>query len=106
MVTGHDLRVVELAGRAAAVAGIDSRPIEVPAVAGRAAGRLFDVLGRLGAPVPAGSDAMAVLLTYPGSRQDGLDDLGVTLRPLDETLRDTIAWLRQAGHLPEAKPPA
>jgi nucleoside-diphosphate-sugar epimerase len=106
MVTGHDLRVVDLARRAAEVAGIDSRPIDVPAAAGRAAGRLFDVVGRLGAPVPAGSDAMAVLLRYRGSRQDGLDELGVMLRPFEETLRDTIAWLRQLGHLEEAKPTA
>ena len=98
LVTGHDLRVAELARRAAAAAGIESRPIDVPAPVARAVGRVFDVLGRIGVPVDAGSAGMAALLGYPGSSAPDLGDLGVALRPLEQTLQDTVAWLRDAGH--------
>jgi hypothetical protein len=35
-------------------------------------------------------------LHYPAER-----DLGVRARPFEESIRDTIGWLVEAGHLPE-----
>ena len=103
LITGHDLRVAELARKAAAAAEIQSRPIDVPAPAARVAGWLFDALARTGVTVDAGSAGMAVLLAFRGSRQDSLGELGVHIRPLQETLEDTVAWLREAGHLSDRR---
>ena len=36
----------------------------------------------------------------PTDDQPALDALGLQLRPVDETLRDTLRWLVEAGHLP------
>jgi dihydroflavonol-4-reductase len=99
MVTGRDLSTVELARQVAAVAGKSSRPLAVPAGVARAMGRVMDVVSRLPGPaVPAGSGAISVLLDYPGADTSSWRALGLEFRPLEDTLRDTVAWLQDAGH--------
>jgi nucleoside-diphosphate-sugar epimerase len=37
------------------------------------------------------------------SSDRAIRELGVSFRPLDETLRDTVAWFRTNGYLGEAR---
>ena len=67
----------------------------------RLLGRLFDVLRRV---VPLEFPLSIESATYvtrwqPISRSEELVRLGVEFRSLEESLRDTIEWLRKAGHL-------
>jgi nucleoside-diphosphate-sugar epimerase len=105
MVTGHDIAVRELAVRVATIAGTSSRPMTLPPPVARGLGRVMDAFDKLpGVSVPVGSGAVSLLLEYHGASTESLSELGLGVRPLDDTLRDTVAWLRQAGHLPDRTP--
>jgi dihydroflavonol-4-reductase len=105
IVTGHDLTSAELARRVAAAAGKTSRPLAVPAVLARGMGTVMDLVSRLpGAAVPVGSGAISVLLGYPGADASSARALGLEFRPLEDTLRDTVAWLQDAGHYSGGRP--
>jgi len=67
----------------------------------RIMGRLFDTLRHV---VPLEFPLSVESATYvtkwqPISRSEELARLGVEFRSLEETLRDTIDWLKEAGHL-------
>ena len=68
-----------------------------------AAGRLADMLQRI-APVrlPLSYEQPYILKSMPRAGTDQSRtraELGVSPPPLDDTLRDTVAWLVAAGHL-------
>jgi dihydroflavonol-4-reductase len=105
MATGHDVSLVDLAHRTAAAAGTTSRPMAMPGPVARVVGHVMDLVSRVpGTSVPVGSGAFSVLLGYPGADTTSLEPLGVGFRALDDTLRDTVAWLRDAGHLESDRP--
>ena len=89
----------ELLGRAAGVAlhghvvGADEM-IEM--------GRQFDARRSLGAVDVPLSEEAAIIMTSGVATDDSatLDDLHFTYRPLLDTFRDTVAYLRAGGHLP------
>jgi dihydroflavonol-4-reductase len=99
MLSGHDVQAADVARRAAAVTGQSSKPVTPPVPVLRALGRVFDALGKLpgGDSLPGSSGGIEVMLGYPGADADEAGD--VTYRPFEETLRDTVAWMREAGHL-------
>ena len=102
LVTGHDLPLAELVRRVASAAGRTADPRTLPPSVVRAAGHILDLVGRLPGPSPpSSSSAVGVLLGYPGSREPVPAGLGVALTPLEQTLRDAVEWLRDAGHLPD-----
>jgi dihydroflavonol-4-reductase len=68
-------------------------------------GRQFDAQRTAGMPVGAPlSEEAAVIMTsgVPTDDSATLAELGVTYRPILDTLRDTVAFLRAEGHLPPA----
>lgn len=70
-----------------------------------ALGRSFDDQRRRGdrVDIPLTEEAAVVMTAYPPTDDRAtLADLGVRFRPVVETFRDTVAFLRSAGHLPPA----
>ena len=97
---GHDCRTDALADRVCALAGAAAPRLRVPArlaVAGALwAEAAWAVLGRP-SPLPA-IGPLLVLDGYPMAHSAEQRALGIAPRPLDETLRDAIAWYRQIGY--------
>lgn len=90
----------ELLGEAA---GVDLRGHPVTVEEMIALGRQFDRQRAQGEPVDVPlSEEAAIIMTsgVPTDDSATLADLGVRYRPLLETFRDTVAYLRGAGHLP------
>ena len=98
---GHDVSFADLARRVAAVTGRRTFPMSAPHAVMRLGGRVLDLAGQLpgGSKVALSSGVVELVFGYPGTAGDGLAELGIAKRPLDETLRDTVAWLREAGHV-------
>jgi dihydroflavonol-4-reductase len=64
---------------------------------------MFRALEALGVPIPASSDGSFV--AGNDVRADNAvseRELGIRFRPLEDTLREMVAWLRAGGHLPPA----
>ena len=97
---GHDCRTDVLAARVCALAGASAPRLRVPArlaVAGVLwAEAAWALLGR-SSPLPA-IGPLLVLDGYSMPPSAGQSALGLRLRPLDETLRDSIAWYRGLGY--------
>lgn len=68
-------------------------------------GRHCDALRADGKEAPPLSEEAAVIMTSGVPTEDAATqaELGVTYRPLDETFRDTLAWLRETGQLPQIR---
>jgi nucleoside-diphosphate-sugar epimerase len=64
-------------------------------------GREFDAARAAGQEMPPLSEEAAVIMSAgkPGDDSATLRDLGIAYRPVVETFRDTVAWLRAEGHL-------
>jgi nucleoside-diphosphate-sugar epimerase len=65
-------------------------------------GRQFDELRAAGTPdLPPLSVEAAVIMAAgkPGDDSLARQDLGITYRPIVDTFRDTVAWLRAEGHV-------
>ena len=69
-----------------------------------ALGRKFDEMRASGADLPPLSEEAAIIMSSgcPGDDTATLAEFGLDYRPAIETFRDTVAWLRAAGHLSEA----
>lgn len=67
-------------------------------------GRHCDSLRAAGKDAPPLSEEAAIIMTSGVPTDDAATqtELGLTYRPPDETFRDTIAWLRETGQLPQA----
>ena len=67
-----------------------------------AAATLLDQIRRVRSlSYPLTRDAAEMMTTMvPTDDQPTLDELGVKLRPIRESLEDTFRWLVEAGHLP------
>jgi nucleoside-diphosphate-sugar epimerase len=69
-----------------------------------ALGRKFDEMRADGADLPPLSEEAAIIMSSgcPGDDTATLAEFGLDYRPAIETFRDTVAWLRAAGHLSDA----
>jgi nucleoside-diphosphate-sugar epimerase len=108
MAGGHLLHTRELRDLLARLTGRRFWSLRVPGPALGLAGRLGDLAARAGWPTGVTREAMSTLARAVPSDDSRLErELGVTLRPVEETLRDTLAWMlgqgiltpRQAGSL-------
>ena len=97
---GHDSRTDTLAARVCAFAGVPAPRLRVSArlVAGGAlwAEAAWALAGRP-SPLPV-IGQLLLLEGYPMRPSMGQRALGAMPRPLDETLRDSIAWYKQLGY--------
>jgi nucleoside-diphosphate-sugar epimerase len=104
LVPGHHLTGDLLFGAVERVIGRRRRHIEAPAPLARATGRVVDSVQRhLPERWRYPADAEGIEINLRDGRFDSSpaeQDLGVTARPWDEIVRDTIAWMVDTGHLP------
>jgi nucleoside-diphosphate-sugar epimerase len=102
---GHYLSWPQLADLCDALTGVRCRRVTVP-------GRLMTTIGTLldaakhvyGFRYPLTRDAAELMVTLvPSEDGPALDALGLTLRPVEESVADTLRWLAAAGHLRPAR---
>ncbi|MGI8332223.1 NAD-dependent epimerase/dehydratase family protein [Actinomadura scrupuli] len=102
---GHFLTWSELADQCDALTGRRCRRVRVPGRLMLGLGSLLDAAKRIKSfDFPLTRDAAEMMTTLV--RTDDrpmLDALGLTLRPVEQTLTDTLRWLVTAGHLAPGK---
>jgi nucleoside-diphosphate-sugar epimerase len=91
----------ELYERLDRLTGARLRRLSVPGWLMRAAGSAGDVVKRVyDFNFPLTRDAMEFATQWPGADASRTTrELGLAFRPVEETYRDTLAWLHRAGHL-------
>jgi deazaflavin-dependent oxidoreductase (nitroreductase family) len=102
---GHYVRWPELADLCDALTGVRCRRIPLPGGLMIALGALLDAAKKVrGFRYPQTRDAAELMVTLvPSDDTVALDALGLTLRPLEESVADTLRWLAAAGHLRPAR---
>ncbi|WP_242346118.1 NAD-dependent epimerase/dehydratase family protein [Anaeromyxobacter terrae] len=97
---GHNLRVSEMIARVAALSGVKAPP-RIPLAAALGAAALQELVARLG----GGRSAMtrelvraAALYTFVSSAK-AERELGYSIRPFDEMVKDTLRWAMAHGRL-------
>jgi dihydroflavonol-4-reductase len=89
---GHDSGWVELFERVAALSGVHHPLIVWPTESSELARRI----DALGVPLPISSEGIVLMAqNWRYSSRKAKRELGYRVRPLDETLTDTIEWYRQ-----------
>lgn len=99
ILNGHNLPFRDLVTQIGRLTDRSLTPIKVPAWLAMALGRGMDrISGITGAYLPIGFEPPWILAnSAPADTKDAADALGITWRPLDETLTDTVHWLTAAG---------
>jgi len=97
---GHFLTMTELGEHYRHLTGRRFPVVPVPGAVMRASGHAVDLALRV-LPVDSviTAEAMSVLTQWVPTDDRGLDELGVRLRPVEETLADAIRGLHAAGRL-------
>ncbi|MDJ0789759.1 MAG: NAD-dependent epimerase/dehydratase family protein [Myxococcota bacterium] len=109
MAGGHFLSWAAEAAICEDLVGRRVRKPRVPASAMRAMGHVVDAIRRVvpGFDYPLTHEAaLFATLFRPSDDSRTLEELGVGYRPVEETLRDSIAWLVAEGHLAPKWAPA
>jgi dihydroflavonol-4-reductase len=101
ILSGTRLSLVELAQRWATVTGHPAPRLAVPMGLARLAAPFAPAWARWHGRRPLfTSESLRVLRTQiPASHRKAEDELGYRPRPIDETLRDTCAWMKAQGWL-------
>jgi dihydroflavonol-4-reductase len=89
------------------VIGRPLRRLPMPSVVVRSAGRFLDLLKVVrDFDYPLTQEAAAQMTSAPRSDDRAtLEELGVTVRPVAETLADSVRWLIEEGYIDPAKAP-
>ena len=98
---GHYTRIPDLARMACEAAGKRSRGISIPASMAHVGGVIAGKVQRI-APFRLPIDPSSTFMLKCDVRSDNShaeNELGITFRPTAETVRDQIAWQREAGRL-------
>lgn len=87
--------------------GVRARRLPLPRPVLLGAGSVLDVVRRVvPLPYPLTRDAAEIMATaVPTDDELALDALGVGLRPVRDSLVDSLRWLVEAGHLPASLAP-
>jgi len=83
------------------VTGVRPRVVPIPGPALRGLGLLGDWVKRVwDFPYPITYESMSMATQWPGADASRtVRELGITFRPAAESLRDTLRWMYEAGHL-------
>jgi nucleoside-diphosphate-sugar epimerase len=101
MLGGRYVTWREFADLCDSLTGVRCRRIPLPPLALTALGSVLDAARRVRPfRYPLTRDAAEFMLTLvPSADGSTLDALGLSLRPVEESLTDTVRWLVSAGHL-------
>ena len=101
---GHHLSANELLSELQGVTGRDLKSVPVPRALFSIWGWVGDVANRFGRDLVLTSEAVDYMFNYcAGDNSATEQDTGVVLRPVAESLADTIAWMRDEGHVSAAQ---
>ena len=101
---GHHLSADDLLSALQSVTGRDLKSVPVPRALFSVWGRVGDVANRFGRDLVLSTEAVDYMFNYcAGDNSDTERDTGVILRPVAESLADTIAWMRDEGHITAAQ---
>ncbi len=99
---GHHLSSEELLALLREVTGRELKSVAIPKAVFRLWGRAGDAARRFGRDLVLTSEGVEYMFnTRAGADSFTVEDTSVALRPVSETLSDTVAWLRDAGHISE-----
>lgn len=98
---GHYLTWPQYADLCDRLTGVKCRRIRVPSRVMLALGSALDAAKRIRSfDYPLTRDAAEFMVTLvPTDDRPALDALGLTLRPVEETVTDSLRWLADSGHL-------
>ena len=100
---GHHLSADELLSELRSVTGRDLRSVPVPRALFSIWGRVGDVANRFGRDLVLSTEAVDYMFNYCAGDNSATErDTGIVLRPTAESLADTIAWMRDEGHITAA----
>jgi len=102
---GHNLTMDEVVGRVCRMAGVKA-PLRVPFTLASAAIRAMVLMRGFGGPPPAIHPDLlraSALYTFVTSAK-AQRELGYTIRPFEESVRDTLRWFLQEGKLRATTP--
>ncbi|MER5324844.1 NAD-dependent epimerase/dehydratase family protein [Streptosporangium roseum] len=105
MLGGHYLTWAELADACDEATGGRCRRFRIPAAALRGAAAVLDAVKRI-RPIdyPLTRDAAEMMVTMERTFDaPTLETLGMSLRPVRETIADSLRWLAEEGHLAPGK---
>ncbi|MYA85249.1 MAG: SDR family NAD(P)-dependent oxidoreductase [Acidimicrobiaceae bacterium] len=101
---GHHLTAGELLSELQSVTGRDLKSVPVPRALFSIWGRVGDVANRFGRDLVLTTEAVDYMFNYcAGDNSATEQDTGIVLRPVAESLADTIAWMRDEGHVSAAQ---
>ena len=100
MLGGHKISTRQLFSRVCEIAGVTRSVFRTPSSLALAGTYLVEVMSRMiGQQAPLPSVALVILATFDFAiGESALLELGITPRPLSETLADAIKWYRQIGY--------
>ena len=102
---GQNLTMDEFTGRVCRLAGVRP-PLRLPYAVASGANRALALTARLGGPAPAVPDDLlraSRLYTFVTSAQ-AQRELGYTIRPFEDSVRDTLRWYLGRGELRATTP--
>jgi dihydroflavonol-4-reductase len=102
---GHNLTMDEMVGRTCRMAGVKA-PLRVPYKLASAALRAMGLVSGFGGRAPAIHPDLlraSALYTFVTSAK-AQRELGYTIRPFDESVRDTLRWYLESGRLRATTP--
>jgi dihydroflavonol-4-reductase len=102
---GHNLTTDEMLGRVCRMAGVPT-PQRVPYALASAAIKLMGLRRALGGPAPSVNPELlraSALYTFVTSAK-AQRELGYTIRPFEDSVRDTLRWFVKAGVLRATTP--
>lgn len=99
LLTGENVTADQLVQRVAAIAGVRAPRWKPPMFLAHGVVGALELISRVrGRPAPVTRDVLQVVGRYAWyDATKARTELGWTQRPLDQTLADTIAWLRRRG---------
>ena len=101
---GHHHNADELLSELQSVTGRDLKSVPMPRALFSIWGRVGDVANRFGRDLVLSTEAVDYMFNYcAGDNSDTERDTGIILRPTPESLADTIAWMRDEGHITAAQ---
>lgn len=101
---GHHLTADDLLSELQSVTGRDLKSVPMPKALFSVWGRVGDVANRFGRDLVLTTEAVDYMFNYcAGDNSDTERDTGIVLRPTAESLADTIAWMRDEGHITAAQ---
>lgn len=100
---GHHLTADELLSELRQVTGRDLKSVPMPKALFSIWGRVGDVANRFGRDLVLTTEAVDYMFNYCAGDNSATErDTGIVLRPVAESLADTIAWMRDEGYVSAA----